>query len=272
MGELEYDSISAAFADFRHREAASVRPAGMAAVRATVRHRRRVRVLAASALTALAIAVPAAGYAYVSGGRHTPTPVGVTPNPTASASVQPTAGPPSPAPDPSTPSSASPGGTATTSTPPQVTACRADQLTGAVTKQGSMASQPFVIIALTNTAGSPCQLTDYPKVTATGHPQSAPTATGTLPTTVTDGSIYERTDPGPQRIELPPHGAASFALGTTTAYEGGAHLYMITQVRVVVPGNQTGIPVTVDIPASTPTGQPIPITVTAFVAGTAGPP
>jgi hypothetical protein len=90
-----------------------------------------------------------------------------------------------------------------------------------VTGSGSTASAPFVIIALTNTSRSRCQLTGYPRISATGYAQSTPTVTGSLPIKLTDGAIYERTDPGPRRIELAPHGSASFALGTATAYDGG---------------------------------------------------
>ena len=133
-------------------------------------------------------------------------------------------------------------------------------------------NQPFVVIALTNTSESPCQLTGYPKIGATGYAQSTPSAKGPLPITVTDGAIYERADPGPQPIQLAPHGSASFALGTGLAYDGGAHMYTITNVGVIVPGDETGVPVTVNLAASAPAGQPIPIKDTAFVAGNAGPP
>ena len=134
-----------------------------------------------------------------------------------------------------------------------------------------MASQPFVIIALNNTSAAGCELTGYPKISATGHAQSTPAATGPLQTTVMDGPIYERADPGPKRIELAPHGSAPFALGTGTAYDGGAHLYTLTKLRVLVPGDPVGVPVSVTIAASAPAGQPIPVAVTAFVAGGTGP-
>jgi hypothetical protein len=271
MRDVDNDPIGVAFADFRLQQAPMIRSAGMAAVRTTVRRRRRIRVIAAAVLTAIAIAGPAIGYVSVSGWHHEPAPVGVPPNPTVSPGAQTTAGSPSAAPEPSTPSSSSPSSHPSTTTP-QVAACRAAQLTGTVTDGGSVASQPFVIIALTNTSGSPCQLTGYPQISATGHAQSTPTVMGTLPIRVSDGSIYERTDPGPGRIELTPRGSASFALGTGTAYDGGAHIYEITRLQVVVPEGQTAVPVTISIAASAPAGQPIPITVTAFVAGSAGPP
>jgi hypothetical protein len=263
MRDVDNDPIGAAFADFRRQQAPMIRPADMTAVRTTVRRRHRIRVAAAAVLTAIVIAAPATGYVYLSGGHHAPAPVGVSPTPTIGPSTQATAGSPSAAPSsPSSPPSAT----------PQVAACRAAQLTGTVTGGGSIASQPFVIIALTNTSGSPCQLTGYPRISATGYAQSTPTVTGTLPIRVSDGSIYERTDPGPRRIELAPRGSASFALGTGTAYDGGAHVYTITRLQVVVPGDQTGVPLTTSIGASAPAGRPIPITVTAFVAGPAGPP
>src|SRR5262245_8374340 len=98
MPDVGNDPISAAFTDFRRRQAPMVRPAGLAAVRATVRRRRRILVVAAAVLTAIAIAGPATGYIYLSGGHHAPAPVGVTP--TVAPSTQATAG--SPVPEPST--------------------------------------------------------------------------------------------------------------------------------------------------------------------------
>ena len=164
MREFEDDPIGAVFTAFRRHET-HLRPVGFAEVRATVQHRRRVRVIAAAVLTAIAVVVPATGYAYVTGGHRTPAPGDVNPSP-------------------STHDTADASSSAPTH---QLAACRADQLAGTVTGGGSMASQPFVIIALNNTSAAGCELTGYPKISATGHAQSTPAATGPLQTTVMDG-------------------------------------------------------------------------------------
>ncbi|GAA4259069.1 hypothetical protein GCM10022255_082280 [Dactylosporangium darangshiense] len=57
------DLLSSAFAEFRGEASSYVKPAGTAAARATVQHRRKVRTIAASAIAALAIATPVAAYA-----------------------------------------------------------------------------------------------------------------------------------------------------------------------------------------------------------------
>jgi hypothetical protein len=261
MPEFDRDPIHAAFADFRSRQSSALRPAGMAVVRDIVRRRRRVRIAAAAVLTTVAIVIPATAYGYLSGGSHAPQPGGSatrSASPSAAAAASPSASP--------IPSESSPAITA----PPRIAACRAADLSGTVTDGGSLANQPFVIIALTNTSGSFCHLGGYPKITgAIGYPWSKPSAKRPLSLRVTNGSNYERTDPGPRRIELAPQAAASFAMGTGTAY--GPEVYTITSLRVIVPGDGAGVPVVVNIDAGTPGGS-IPALVTAFVAGRAGPP
>jgi hypothetical protein len=65
MSDFEREAmLQAMFATLRNESTAEVRPAGMDAVRATVRHRRRVRVAALSALAVVLTAAPvAAAYA-----------------------------------------------------------------------------------------------------------------------------------------------------------------------------------------------------------------
>jgi hypothetical protein len=235
----EFDPIGDAFADFSAKAVPMIKPTGLGPIRATVSRRRGVRVTVAAVLTALAIAVPVTGYAMF------PSRSGDAPSPTA---------------DPSS-STSSP-------TVTQAKLCTGTRLSAEVTGQGSMASQPWAVIALTNTSGSPCELNGYPRLAATGYPGNGPAAIGPLNIDVRNGSIMERTDPGPGRITLAPHATASFAIGTGTAYDT---LYTVAQVRVMVSGDQTGVLVTVNMSASAPTGAPIPIGVTALVAGRDGP-
>ncbi len=233
------DLLHDAFDDFAAAERSTAKQApGTAAVRRTVAVRHRNRYTMLSLLGAVLIAIPVVAYAANPRGNNSPP---------------------------------LPGASATASGPPHITACQAAQLTGTVTDSGSTASQPFVVIALTNTSTSACELSGYPQLTAAGYAQATPSATNMLHITVTDGPTYERSDPGPKRVELPPNASASFALGTGTAYDGGAHMYSITRLEITLPGDRTSIPVTLNIAASGPAGQPIPVTVTAFVAGQSGP-
>jgi hypothetical protein len=271
MADYDIDELNSAFADFRSGVMPIVHPAGYQQARTTAQRRRTVRTAALACAAVVLVGVSAATGVAVANRNHAAPAGGVGPAPTASAaapaspSASPTTGPGSPS------ATAAPGVPPASGVPSQVTSCRAAQLTAAVTDSGSQSSQPFVVIALTNTSASVCELTGYPQITATGYASSTPATTGKLQVTVTDGAIYERGDPGPQRIELSPHASASFALGTATAYDGGAHLYSITRLGITVPGDQTSVPVTVNIAASSPANQPIPVTVTALVAGQAGP-
>lgn len=146
--------------------------------------------------------------------------------------------------------------------------CQPTRLHARVTSGGAEASQPFVIIAVTN-GGPPCQIDGYPWiVSALGH-ETTPTKgkNKALFVNLTDGSDYERIDPGPHSITLRTRAAASFALGTNTA--SGA-VYVITSLSIALPGSIAPVAVAdVDIACSGPT---VPISVTAFVQGAEGPP
>lgn len=152
--------------------------------------------------------------------------------------------------------------------------CPNTQLGARVTSGGSEASQPFVIIAVTN-KGARCFVDGYPRITAvSGHKVQSPTRP--LPIWVIDGADYEHHDPGAHLITLNRGSAASFALGTTTA---SGTLYAITALSVTLPGDSTPLRVSVHTAASAWSGSPIPpvgdrirMWVTAFVSGAIGPP
>jgi hypothetical protein len=142
--------------------------------------------------------------------------------------------------------------------------CGTASLTARVVTSGSEMSQPFLEIALTNRGTTRCRLRGYPAVTAVGHRAFADEQAAPLRLVVHPGSIYERTDPGPQWVELSPRHRAFFALGTVTAYQGGVHLLEITELAITPEGNHAALHLTVDLLASAPANQPIPVGVTAI--------
>jgi hypothetical protein len=145
--------------------------------------------------------------------------------------------------------------------------CGTASLAVRVVTSGSVMSQPFLEIALTNRGSNRCRLRGYPAITAVGHRAFADEAPSPLHLDLHPGPIYERTDPGPQWVELPPRHRAFFALGTVAAYQGGAHLLQITELAITPDGNHAALHLTVDLLASAPANQPIPVGVTAIQLG-----
>jgi hypothetical protein len=130
-------------------------------------------------------------------------------------------------------------------------------------------NQPAVIIAMIN-HGPRCSIDGYPGiVAATGRAQQGPVAA--LPITVTDGPDYEHPDPGPHRLILSRGAAASFALGTGTAYAGGP-VYAILSLSITLPGSSSlALKVPVQTQVNALPGTPFRLNVTAFVKGSRGP-
>jgi hypothetical protein len=148
-----------------------------------------------------------------------------------------------------------------------VGSCQTKHLAASTVSVGGGGQAPTVVIVLTNTDGSDCTLIGYPGISARGHTASG-TASIPLPVTVRNGSVFARTDPGPHQLVLRPGGAASFALATQSAYDVQ---YLITKFLITVPGDAEAMALPVTMSAAAPSGQPIPIGVTAFVAGNTGP-
>lgn len=153
---------------------------------------------------------------------------------------------------PSTTAPASP-----TVSPSPTSACSGTHLRARIAVQGSEMSQPFIVVELRNTATVACTLRGYPALTARSD-------SGPMQIRVQHG-VYERVDPGPHTVTLRPGGTTAFAVGTATAYGGGAHLIMLRELMITVPGDTTPIrlPVT-GMAASGPPGAAIPVGVTAF--------
>jgi hypothetical protein len=79
----------------------------------------------------------------------------------------------------------------------------------------------------------------------------------------------DHADPGTRPIEVVPHGAVSFALGVAPPRTGTR--YVVTELRLTLPGDPAPVRVLINLFVGTPPGTPIPVVVTAFVTGTNGP-
>ena len=79
-------------------------------------------------------------------------------------------------------------------------ACQSGELAARITSAGSVASQPWSTIAFTNDR-NPCSIEGYPRiVAASGHTYQG--SIESLPITVIEGPLYERTDPGPHLVDV----------------------------------------------------------------------
>lgn len=234
MADFPPDPLLDSFGEFRDGGEDLAPPEGFAGVLDRARRRRHHRTASLLATSLLVVATVAAGtgYGVLHGAGHLPR------HPPSSSP----AGPDAPGP------------------------CRSG-LTATVRQHGSMSSRPYAVIALTNTSGTSCRLSGYPALAATGHPVDGSAGDQPLELTVTDGPISEVADPGPHQVDLAPGAAATFAVGTATAYQGGAHLYQITQLHITVPDASAPVPLALTLDATAPAGQPFPVSVTALAAG-----
>lgn len=160
-------------------------------------------------------------------------------------------------------SSASTSGIPTPALAP-LSRCRADDVRLSVAMTGSVASQPFSDIAVTNTGTTPCALLGYPRIEARGV-LGREAATVPLAIAVHHG-LYERTDPGPQRVVLRPGHDAFFSVGTATAYQGGLHPITLRRLTVVLPGTHVRKVLSINLLASRPARGRIPVGITALTA------
>jgi len=150
------------------------------------------------------------------------------------------------------------------SSAPVVGRCAAAALRASVIEGGAEASQPFVIIGLTNTSRSACSLLGYPEVTVRGTPAGNGPITA-LPSATIHG-VYEHADPGPHLVTISPHVQARFALGTNTASGGSRPLSEIWQVTISLPGGGGQLPLALTSPMYA-SGQPLNIGITAVEPG-----
>ena len=142
---------------------------------------------------------------------------------------------------------------------PGLPACSADDLSARVTGTGEGMSQPAAYVTVTNRSGASCTVKGYPTITM------ARTKKARQAITVTKDAVQNAPKPKPRRIVLAPGGRAWFAVGTATAYDPP----VVTLTRIAFTTNRGSgrATVKVSLPATAPTGEPIPMGVTAFAPG-----
>ena len=141
--------------------------------------------------------------------------------------------------------------------------CHADQLRLAVALSASVASQPFDDISITNSGARACALIGYPRVAFAGHRGFSDQPAPTEPVAIrVRHRIYERFDPGPHVVVVPPQHRAFFSVGTADAYDGP--LFTLTRLTVIVPGTRSPTTLRVSLDANGPPGSRIPVGVTAI--------
>jgi hypothetical protein len=123
-------------------------------------------------------------------------------------------------------------------------------------------AQPLTIIAFYNVSMTACYLNGYVSIDA------AAAGNQTVPIWVSHGGNFERpNDPGPTHVDLPPGGAASFAIGTGLV---SGHIITLTRLTLTPPGSGGQLDVATTIGVAQFNGT-YPLTETALVASTNGP-
>lgn len=149
------------------------------------------------------------------------------------------------------------------SSPAEGAACQAPRLAAAIARRGGNASAPFVIVTLRNTGTAQCTLSGYPGISVYAGASASP-----LPISIHHGT-YEQPDPGPHLVLVASGGMAWFALGTSTAYNGGMNV-LVTKISISLPGGSPAA-VALAVPAglglTSSRGSPAPVGITAFAAG-----
>jgi hypothetical protein len=150
--------------------------------------------------------------------------------------------------------------------------CDAGYLTAKALWSGQGMNQPWTVVVVTNWTGKPCMLGGYPTLAVTTGPVGGRGGGGAGPgvgaptLAVTHGSTFGVQDPGARSFRLESHATAWFAVGTGLAYDG-----VVQQIDVLgigTPGGQATLEVRgFAQPIQGNTGQPLPITVTAFAPG-----
>lgn len=140
--------------------------------------------------------------------------------------------------------------------------CVIGSLSAKVTGTAEGMSQPSSFITVTNTGSRTCTLRGYPTITR------AWTKKGKVAIAVTNGSVQNAPQTRVRTITLRPGQHAWFALGTATAYD--PPVVTVTKVAIATTRGASvadSIRVPVTQQASAPSGQPIPVGVTAFAKG-----
>jgi hypothetical protein len=158
--------------------------------------------------------------------------------------------------------------TSATASPPAVRApaCAPAGLTVRVVRQAEAMEQMFVQIRLTNITGTACTLAGYPAITA--WPDHTPHSLNPFAIHPAPGGTYLQADPGARQVLVNPHQTSSFTVQTSLGNNGGLPRLNIHELDIRLATNQPAIPVAMPEPngliATTPTGQPIPLMVSAL--------
>jgi hypothetical protein len=173
--------------------------------------------------------------------------------------------PPHPSPASSSASAGDPG----SRTARSARRCTTSGLRAKLVAHGAEASQTFSRLVLTNLSKTECYVNGYPSITAIGHTTAG--HAGVLPLAITHGT-YFRPDPGPHLVRLAGGQSASCVVETELAYSGDANPDTITELRIAPPDLAASETIDVDLGATGPPGKPVPMEITALVAGISGPP
>ena len=151
----------------------------------------------------------------------------------------------------------------TTQRPEPPHRCQADQLQVTVVLSGAVMSQPFDDISITNSGARACVLSGYPRIAVAGHRGLSNQPAPAVPVAISvRHGIYERVDPGPHPVRVPPRHHVFFSVGTGDAYDGPT--FTLTRLTVILPGTRSPHVLAVGLPANGPPGRRIPVGITAI--------
>ncbi len=155
--------------------------------------------------------------------------------------------------------SPSPSPSPTTSSPAPLQRCKADKMRLTVALSGSTMSQPFDDISITNVGKRECVLTGYPQIAVAGHHGWPSQPAPSVPVGITvHHRIYERVDPGPHRVVVPPQHQVFYSIGTVDAYDGP--MFTLTRLTVILPGTRRPKALPVSLLANGLPGRKVPRT------------
>lgn len=124
--------------------------------------------------------------------------------------------------------------------------CRPDQLHAAVVGQDSVMSQPFVDIRLVNRGSARCRLDGYPGIRVLS---STPTSYPLHGVHVKHGAFVRGGEP-PRAVVLARGAAAYLTVETAVAYQGGLHIFTLTDVAITLPGSPGALRLRLHLDAS----------------------
>ena len=141
--------------------------------------------------------------------------------------------------------------------------CGSGDLRLSVAASGSVMSQPYADISITNIGPTACTLSGYPRIAAAGYPGASDRPGAAKPVRISvRHRIMERVDPGPRLLDVKPRHRVFFSVGTADAYDGP--LVTITSLIATFPDVGGPLRVGVRLLANGPRGHAIPVGVTGL--------